>query len=89
MVTFDPAAYVQKLLAAHPSLTTAGVDLLDVDGCLVLRIYDDGSSELVIGEHDTGLDGDEYSEDAEELAEMLVHELNRRGVNTSLRDYPY
>lgn len=68
MRTFDINLYAKKLKEKYPyeNLT---VELVDSDGSLCIYVRDE--NESAVGFFDTGLSGDEYSEEAEKLVKDL------------------
>lgn len=73
MVSFDPKAYALELKEERPEVKRMTVQVVDDDLCLVIKVLDEEGE--TIGFHDTGLDGDEDTTEADDLADELVEAL--------------
>lgn len=79
MKTFDPKAFAERIVKARPTLNECVIVVRDSDLALVIDVVDDNYE--VLARHNTGLDGNDDTTEAEALADRLVAALRDRGLS--------
>lgn len=78
MIMFNPRSFAKQIVMSRPALNECWVSVHDSDLSLVIDVVD-VDNEL-IARHDTGLDGNADTADADKLASQLVDELKKLGI---------